>query len=332
MIIKIKKRKLIFFGISASALAFLLLLPYLIVPLVFAGSSNTTFIVQLAVTNVNPDVFFFNETIGFLVDPTDGSKTEIIIAFNASDADGVDTINGTGASGGVLVNLTLGSPGGNRQFRTHNSCSNITRGSGATGWVEFTCKVNMSYYDNASSAWVINISVTDASGGVGRNDTNGSDATGTAHTFRYNALSALQLPYIFINFSSVSPGDQNVRANRLVLNNTGNDDFSQLNLSGGSLVGDSDGATIAITNFGVNLTNSSANLRESFPSNGKLQLKDSDTGLNASLRHGHTSALTDYGDTIISDKGNLSAFFWVNVPTGVTTQLYNASWNITVIP
>jgi len=185
----------------------------------------------------------------------------------------------------------------------------------------------MKYFDNQSSAWVINFSVEDLAGEIGRNSSTGD----SANTFTYNELSAISLPHIFINFSTVTPGQNDVRAGpRLILNNTGNADFDYLNMSAGALIGDDTGSSIAVTNFGINLTNSSGNKRATFPTNGHLDLRDTTTGLNASLIHGHTSALTDYGDIIISSKGNISVFFWINVPTGLTSQLYNASWNITV--
>ena len=51
------------------------------------------------------------------------------------------------------------------------------------------------------------------------------------------------------------------------------------------------------------------------------------SGTNASLLHGHTSAFAPN-----ADKGNISVFFWVNVPTGgLSNQLYNTTWNVTVI-
>jgi len=58
-----------------------------------------------------------------------------------------------------------------------------------------------------------------------------------------------------------------------------------------------------------------------------FQLLINDAGKNASLIHGHTSALPP-----IADKGNVSVFFWINVPSsGLSSQLYNATWNVTVI-
>ena len=82
---------------------------------------------------------------------------------------------------------------------------------------------------------------------------------------------------------------------------------------------------IAVTNFGVNLTNSSTNLRLTFPANGIVNLVDPNGAGNATLFHGHTSAFAPN-----ADKGNISAFIWVNVPSSqLSSQLYNATWNVT---
>ena len=104
-----------------------------------------------------------------------------------------------------------------------------------------------------------------------------------------------------------------------------------INITGTALVGTTTTSeTIGIGQFGVNSTNSSANQYQTFPSNGVVTLTESNTGtggFNLSLIHGHTSALPP-----IAAKGNISAFFCVNVPSGsLSSQLYNATWNVTVI-
>ena len=64
-----------------------------------------------------------------------------------------------------------------------------------------------------------------------------------------------------------------------------------------------------------------------FPTNGIINLMDPATGGNVSFKHGHTSAFAPN-----ADKGNISAFIWVDVPTSqLSAQLYNATWNVTAI-
>ena len=216
MIIKIKKRSLILLLIAVLAS----------LPIVYAVASVVTgsFKVELVISNRNPTIRLLNAT-GFAVTPVSGSTSSILIAFNATDADAVEQINGT-TGGRAIVNLTLGTPG-NSQFRTQISCTNTTLGSGSTGVVTFTCTVNLQYYDNNSVNWVINLSVVDSNTGTGRNDSQGA----TPNVFTYNLLSALSLPYAAINFSSANLGTSNVLAYpHLLLNNTGNDDFTRVNI------------------------------------------------------------------------------------------------------
>ena len=311
MIVKIKKRSLII----------LLILALASLPLVYAVASVVTgnFKVELVISNRNPTINLLNAT-NFSVNPVSGSTSSILISFNATDPDAVEQINGT-TGGAAAVNLTLGTPGSS-QFRTQASCTNTTLGSGSTGVVTFNCLVNLQYFDNNSANWVINVSVTDSNNGVGRNNSN---STGPV-TFTYNTLSALSLPYASINFSNVNIGQNNVLAYpHLLLNNTGNDDFTRVNISATALVGTTTSSqTIATTQFGVNTTNSSTNPLN-IPASGGLSLTDQNTGTFSKLTHGSTSAFVPNTAT-----GNMSVFVYVNVPSsGLSAQLYNATWNVT---
>ena len=181
----------------------------------------------------------------------------------------------------------------------------------------------MWYYDNTSSKWVINISIKDNSNAIGIND---------SHIFTYNELSAMSLAVAYINFSALTLGQTDQPSQTpIILNNTGNDDFEQINITASHLYGTKDSDYyIGVGNFTINYTDAVAG------SGLKLDVttlvipwRD---GLNLSLQHGHTSALTDYNDKVISTKGNQSLYFWVDVPAaGLITQKYNNTWNISVI-
>ncbi|MEK6943612.1 MAG: right-handed parallel beta-helix repeat-containing protein, partial [Nanoarchaeota archaeon] len=266
--------------------------------------------------NTAPVIKLNNAT--FSVDPVSGGDSKILISFNVTDADGVNTINASK----TIVNLTLGGRDGQFRFNISDqgnefgTCNNHTQGN----VMIINCTAIMKYYDNASSNWIVNVSVKDIAGNVGINDT---------ITFTYNVLSSINLQNAALNFSSIYLGQQNVLASpHLLMNNTGNDDFGQVNMSAAALTGTTiTSESIAVTNFGVNLTNSSSSLRLSFPANGIINLRDTETGKNITFRHGHTGAFAPN-----ADKGNISAFLWVNVPSnGLSTQLYNATWNITAV-
>ncbi len=216
-------------------------------------TTNDT-IITVQASTAAPTVKLDNLT-GFNIDPTSGSSSEIIISFNATDTNGLEQINGT-TGGKVSVNLTLGTPGFS-QFRTQSSCTNITNET--LDLVTFTCIINMRYYDNASAAWVINISVEDSDNVIGMNDSSGS----TPHIFTYNVLAAFSLTSRSVtedtnlNFTSLFVNDQNIVAKApILLNNTGNDDFDQINITGANLELTTDNTkTIAIGSFFVNVTN-----------------------------------------------------------------------------
>jgi len=329
MIIKIKKRDLLFASLPLFAL--LVLISILSAPIIYSVTVNTTFagfLVQLVISNQNPTVYLVNLTaIG--VDPLDGGDSTFFIVFNVTDPDGVQNINATTA----IVNITLGTPG-TSQFRTNISdtgaeigtCGNVSYS--ATNTIMMNCSITMRYYDNSSANWVINISVQDLNGATGRNSSDGSGP----NTLTYNELSAISLPVAAINFSDVNLGAQNQPSSLpLILNNTGNVDFTKVNFTGADLVGtDTQGETIAITLFFANFSDTVATSGTQLSAT-IINLPDVGGG-NATVQHGHTDAVSDYNDEVLGDKGNRSLFFWVDVPSaGLSGQLYNATWNITVI-
>ena len=311
MLIRLKKR----------VVGLCLVLLLLVLPILYGASTTVSkgFKVDLAISNANPTINVSNVS-GFSVDPIEGGSSVVLISFNVTDANGAGDINASTA----VVNFTLGGyPGqfyANNSFVASSEFGTCKNHSPSSTVVVINCTVVLPYYANQSSNWVVNISVKDRSGAVGINDT---------LRFTYNILSAFSLGTSFINFSNVNLGQQNVRAYpHLLVNNTGNDDFNMTNLSASALVGTTNPAeNIPVTNFGVNSSNSSTNVRLSFPANGIVNIQDAITGGNISFHHGAPTAFPPN-----ADKGNISLFFWVNVPSsGLSPQLYNATWNLTAI-
>jgi len=324
MIIRIKKRNLL---IATVFTVFAVL-----IPLIYAVGENAvriqSFKVELAISNRNPTINVSNLTGGgssFSVDTLATGDVKVLISFNVTDADGAGNINASTA----VVNFTLGDTSG-QYFSNISAVASSEFGtcnnhSPSSTVVVINCSVVLPYFANASAAWVINISVKDIFGGVGRNDTG---------IFTINTVSGLSLPITFVNFTNVNLGQQNVPSSPLTINNTGNEDFDTINVSAALLRGTTTTTeTIAATNFYANITNETAGLGVQLATTPvtlrELVQSTSGTGLdNATLVHGHTSS----SYTIIKDKGNRTIFFWVDVPTGsLSSQLYNATWNITVI-
>src|SRR3989338_2087392 len=251
MRITIKKR--VFKRISIAVLAVLVLIP--IAYAAFLGALLDDFKVELVISNRAPTIKVSN--ISTTVDPISAGSAQVFISFNVTDADGIGNINASKA----IVNITLGTPNSGQwrvnvseQSGEFGTCENSTQGSN----VVVNCTVIMQYYDNTSANWVINISVPDINGAVGRNDSSGD----TPNVMTYNELSALSLPYAFVNFSNLNLGDANKPTSRpLTLNNTGNDNFEQINITGAALVGTTKSSeNIAITSFAANTSNNTGGL------------------------------------------------------------------------
>src|SRR3989338_5141917 len=163
MIIKIKKR-----DASITLLSTIFILIIIIsmsIPIIYSQTSNTTFGgfgVWVTISNQNPvNLSLRNVSFDFSVDPVEGTTVDVLVSFNVSDPDGLTNVNGTDGNARADVNFTLGAPS-TAQFRTQSSCTNTT--DTTAGMVIFSCIVRMKYYDNASSNWVINLTVTDANG------------------------------------------------------------------------------------------------------------------------------------------------------------------------
>ena len=102
-----------------------------------------------------------------------------------------------------------------------------------------------------------------------------------------------------------------------MLNNTGNFDFFNVNITAYDLIGVTDPNTIlGAGNFTINVTDAVAG------SGMQLQNGTSRNITDASL--GHKTSASDFSS-------NLTLFFWLDVPIGLTVQDYNSTiWEIIV--
>ena len=333
MIIKVKKRDLL---ILSGVLILIILIPY-IYSADDVAARKAGFGVWVVISNQNPTNITINNVTGQNFDPKTSDVQGIVISFNVSDPDGLGNVNGSDGNARVVVNFTLGSPD-IAQFRTGGSCTNVTNDDDTSpDKVTFTCTVNMKYYDNSSNAWVANITVYDSNSGSGYS--NG--------TFTYNALSGFLIiardvnEGANINFSGANVGQSDLLAKApLLLNNTGNDDFDQINITGAALLEQGGGSgSIAITSFYVNVTNNTVG--QGLQLSAAPQIIPATTNIggsggtnpNATLMHGPSSeGANPYpGVANSNSKGNQTLIFIVDVPTGLSAATYNNTWNMTVV-
>jgi len=262
---------------------------------VVGAPTTVNFTVNLSIGGNSVPVITWVES-GLSPNPVESTTTTVYILFNASDNNGHADIDASTAQ------IVLSRAG--ETVRTSGaSCVNYNNDSLTK---LFNCSVNMQYYDD-DGAWTINASVEDFSAAYDDD---------TATTLAYGTLQALRGSPLGISFGAVNLGIQNQASNDpLVLNNTGNQNFTQINLTAYDLVGQDNSlqyiaasdlyANISLNDFGDQMSN-------------------------------NTMVVLTNG-TLIRDIGgsdaNRNLYFWVDVPSsGLSNQNYtsSSSWQIEV--
>ena len=190
---------------------------FLTLTLTFTSGAPTTvnFTVNLSLGGNAVPVVTWVES-GLSPNPTESTTTTVWILFNATDNNGHADIDYSTAS----IILTRA---GETQ-RTSGSCDNYNNDSLTK---LFNCSVNLEYYDG-NGTWTINASVSDFSADYDDD---------TATTLAYGTLQAIRGSPLGITFGTVNLGQNYSATAPLVLNNTGNQNFTQINLTAYDLTG-----------------------------------------------------------------------------------------------
>ena len=182
-------------------------------------------------------------------DPTPGSTTAVAIWFVADDADG-DLDNTTVA---VYFSKT------GEATRSDTNCSAAGINETANN---YTCSANMQFYD-APGSWTINVTISDLTFNIAYNDTT---------AFTYNSGLHMSMTPTSISFGTalnVSQSDVAATDDPIVIQNIGNVNVTQVNVTAYDLVGETYSSyTIGSSNFEASATdsaNSGVNLSNSAP-------------------------------------------------------------------
>ena len=165
------------------------------------------------------------------------------INFTVTDTDGVSDLNHSSAK--VVVNKSGVVRSGN--------CSNNTVDSDT---VMYNCSVPMQYYDGAGT-WSINVSVMDYSQASAFNATT---------VFTYNDLLYIQVSPVVFGFGDFYPGPgyHAAGSNPLLIDNMGNVNLTQINITAYNLVNGS--YTLGVSNITVNVSDApGVSLQDSSP-------------------------------------------------------------------
>ena len=123
-------------------------------------------------------------------------------------------------------------------------------------------------------------------------------------------------PQDFEDFDSLDEAEwENLTPNTgdpTIVNNTGNFDFTRINITGQNLTGKTHGQIIYAGNITVNITDNAQGV--SMEANISVPID------HANLTHGAPNI------------GNLTLYFYIDVPTGFKPDVYNVStpWEITL--
>ena len=182
----------------------------------FATSSTTA--LNITVGNSAPTITWV-QTIS-AQDPTNDATTAITFNFTATDTDGESNLNDATAAAYFQKN--------GETTRSNTSC--VTAGTGSGNNQNYTCTINMYYYD-ANGAWTINATIQDNNAAYGEN---------SSTTFTYNVLTAMKMSPTSLGWPEIGVTSTNTGSSNdpIVVNNTGNDQPLNINVTGYNLRGE----------------------------------------------------------------------------------------------
>ncbi len=303
-------------GLREIALPLILFILVLGATVVAAQVGPKNLFVAVTISNNAPVVTFTNTSMNATVTLSDGTTSQILIQFNITDADGTSNIN----NAAVGVNITFN---GVKRSNNTGNCANL--GDASSTVRSYACTVLFYYYDNSSTLWDINLSAADNTGATASNSSKSAGTNSSAHNLTVSSLSAFSLVTPSV-VSTANLGDSNTEIT-VVVNNTGNFDFTILNVTPFDLNASLTDFFKLGGNFSVNATASTGiGFGTGLVNNTPVNFSDS-TGVSATLQH----KVTSEADT----KGNRTLYIYVDVPnskglsSGVTYNVSSA-WQLFV--
>ncbi|MBU1596991.1 MAG: hypothetical protein KKE98_00970 [Nanoarchaeota archaeon] len=255
-----------------------------------SGAGTDTFASNVTIDNTGPEILSTNATS---TAPSSATTKVIQLELNVTDNNTVTDLNPSS----IVMNITY--TGETTRSATSSDCWSVANSSDNLQGV-FWCNVTIYYYDREAS-WTINAYIADDSA-VGDSDTAGTFGMGTLDDVDViNASILLQ----------GNAGEQNVGPALVLINNTGNQNYTGLDVTGYNLTANS--FNIDASAFTVNVTDGS--------------------GVGQALTHAGatsvTSAVLLRGTGASSDE---EFYFYVDIPTGLEDDTYDSTSNWIIDP
>lgn len=198
--------------------AFALFSTFLLMAGIGLADTSDTHTTALDVGNVAPVVNYVAKMSPATVNPTEGGTTATYWEVHVYDENGA----------GDVASVTLALTKGGQSTRSALTCTDIGDINPTTA--NFTCTVNMMYYDGAGADWAVNATGYDVGALLNSN---------TSATMTYGSLTAWTMTPTAINFGTLTLGDTNAKAtdDPIYMNNTGNEAQTTIEITAKSLVG-----------------------------------------------------------------------------------------------
>jgi len=255
-----------------------------IIPVLGVGGNTTSFNVTLTVNSGSPSITYVQAISD---SPNEGTTKIVHFYFNATHPNGVANIPATNAHIQINQSGTTITDAG----CVINSTDGITLN-------KYDCNITIYYY-TLPGTWTINATITDLAA---------NKATNTSVLYTNGNTYGVSLKTNSITFGG-TPGATNVAANEnpQYVNNTGNMNFTQINLTAYNL--QSGANIIGAGNFTANTTNS---------------------GGAGQLLSNNTAIVLVNSSVPINNSRNL--YLYANIPIGITNGTYNStsSWVVTL--
>jgi hypothetical protein len=257
----------------------------------------------------NPPTIDWVETID-PIGPVDDATRSITFNFTATDPDGYLNINVSTAE--ARFQLT------DEATRSNLSCVNWSQ-SGDD--VNFTCTIDMWYFDKADTGWNINVTIKDINDAPDEN---------SSTNFSYTKFTGMKMSPTSLEWDPIGLAVANEGANNdaIVINNTGNDEPININVTAKNLQGEeTTDEYIYANNFTVeNASEGCSGLATTMSNATSLNITSAILYRgNHSLNH--NNATSGQEETYYCLKG---------VPQDISPQSYSSAaygaWTITVIP
>ncbi len=204
-----------------------------------SGSAN----VNVQVGNSAPSIFLVQ--FSPVINPNENNYRIAYISFQAEDMNGIINLNFSSAK--IIVSKS-------GDVTKTSSCVNVNNITSKIA--NFSCSVNLWYFETAGNDWNINVSISDLVNlpliGTKENSSN---------SFTYSELTAMVFAPLSMNWSAIEVTDVDTlsTSNPMLINNTGNDNITlgNIKMNATDLEGeDFAGEYIYAGNFTINVANS----------------------------------------------------------------------------